>query len=73
LKQKYVWAPASSAGCPPLCRRHPLFIEAKPNPEIAESQEFALAARYDGLDYPGLPHRILTLGISRAKAGVSVG
>ena len=49
------------------------FIEANPNPEIAKSQEFATAARHDGLDYPGLLHRILTLGISRAKAGVSVG
>ncbi|HET7884789.1 MAG TPA: D-alanine--D-alanine ligase, partial [Bradyrhizobium sp.] len=49
------------------------FIEANPNPEIAKSQEFAMAAKYDGLDYPGLLHRILTLGISRAKAGVSVG
>jgi D-alanine-D-alanine ligase len=49
------------------------FIEANPNPEIAKSQEFATAARHDGLDYPGLLHRIVTLGISRAKAGVSVG
>jgi len=51
----------------------PYFIEANPNPEIAKSQEFALAARHDGLDYPGLLHRILTLGLSRAKAGVSAG
>jgi D-alanine-D-alanine ligase len=51
----------------------PYFIEANPNPEIAKSQEFATAARHDGLDYPELLHRILTLGISRAKAGVSVG
>lgn len=51
----------------------PYFIEANPNPEIAKSQEFATAARHDGLDYPDLLHRILTLGISRAKAGVSVG
>jgi D-alanine-D-alanine ligase len=51
----------------------PYFIEANPNPEIAKSQEFALAARHDGLDYPGLLHRILTLGISRAKAGISTG
>ena len=51
----------------------PYFIEANPNPEIAKSQEFAMAAKHDGLDYPGLLHRILTLGISRAKAGVSVG
>src|SRR6202012_34498 len=49
------------------------FIESNPNPEIAKSQEFAMAAKHDGLDYPGLLHRILTLGISRAKAGVSVG
>ena len=51
----------------------PYFIEANPNPEIAKSQEFATAARHDGLDYTGLLHRILTLGISRAKAGVSAG
>jgi D-alanine-D-alanine ligase len=51
----------------------PYFIEANPNPEIAKSQEFATAARHDGLDYPDLLHRILTLGISRAKAGVSAG
>ena len=51
----------------------PYFIEANPNPEIAKSQEFATAARHDGLDYPDLLHRILTLGISRAKAGASVG
>jgi D-alanine-D-alanine ligase len=49
------------------------FIEANPNPEIAKSQEFATAAQHDGLDYPDLLHRILALGISRAKAGVSVG
>jgi len=49
------------------------FIEANPNPEIAKSQEFATAARHDGLDYPYLLHRILALGISRAKAGVSAG
>ena len=51
----------------------PYFIEANPNPEIAKSQEFAIAAKHDGLDYPALLNRILTLGISRAKAGVSVG
>ena len=49
------------------------FIEANPNPEIAKSQEFATAARHDGFDYPDLLHRILALGISRAKAGVSAG
>ena len=51
----------------------PYFIEANPNPEIAKSQEFATAAKHDGLDYPALLHRILALGIRRAKAGVSVG
>ncbi len=49
----------------------PYFIEANPNPEIAKNQEFATAALHDGLDYPALLHRILALGISRAKAGVS--
>ena len=49
------------------------FIEANPNPEIAKSQEFATAAKHDGIDYSALLHRILALGMSRAKAGVSVG
>ncbi len=44
------------------------FLEANPNPEIAESQEFASAARHDGLAYPDLLHRILALGISRATS-----
>ena len=51
----------------------PYFIEANPNPEIAKSQEFATAARHDGLNYPELLHRILALGIRRAKAGASIG
>ena len=51
----------------------PYFIEANPNPEIAKSEEFATAARHDGMDYPALLQRILALGMSRAKAGVSVG
>src|SRR6266851_6993610 len=50
----------------------PYFIEANPNPEIAKSQEFATAARYDRIDYTTLLHRILTLGMNRAKAGASV-
>jgi D-alanine-D-alanine ligase len=49
------------------------FIEANPNPEIAKNQEFATAAKHVGLDYPDLLHRILSLAISRAKAGVSAG
>ena len=31
----------------------PYFIEANPNPEIAKSQEFAIAALHDGLGLPG--------------------
>lgn len=51
----------------------PFFIEANPNPEIAKNQEFALAAKHVGMEYSKLLNRILALGISRAKAGVSVG
>jgi len=51
----------------------PYFIEANPNPEIAKSEEFATAAKHDGLNYTDLLERIVTLGMSRAKAGASVG
>jgi D-alanine-D-alanine ligase len=44
----------------------PYFLEANPNPEIAESQEFATAARHDGLAYRDLLQRILGLGMRRA-------
>jgi D-alanine-D-alanine ligase len=44
------------------------FLEANPNPEIAESQEFATAAQHDGLSYPDLLHRILALGMSRTTS-----
>ncbi len=46
----------------------PYFLEANPNPEIARSQEFAHAAEHDGIGYPDLLSRIVTLGISRARA-----
>ncbi len=49
----------------------PYFLEANPNPEIAESQEFASAARHDGIKYLDLLHRILVLGMSRATAAAS--
>jgi D-alanine-D-alanine ligase len=49
------------------------FLEANPNPEIAESQEFATAALHDGITYPDLLQRILTLGIRRAASGPSAG
>ncbi|MGE0035785.1 MAG: ATP-grasp domain-containing protein [Xanthobacteraceae bacterium] len=45
----------------------PYFLEANPNPEIAESQEFAAAARHVGLEYPDLLQNILGLGLRRAQ------
>jgi D-alanine-D-alanine ligase len=51
----------------------PYFIEANPNPEIAQVEEFAKSAESDGLKYPDLLNRVLALGISRAKAvGIEV-
>jgi D-alanine-D-alanine ligase len=47
----------------------PYFIEANPNPEIARIEEFARSAQHDGLKYPDLLNRILTLGVNRAKPG----
>jgi D-alanine-D-alanine ligase len=44
----------------------PYFIEANPNPEIAEREEFAQSALHDGLAYPALLNRILALAIKRA-------
>ncbi len=44
------------------------FLEANPNPEIAESQEFAMAARHDGISYADLLQHILALGMSRAAS-----
>lgn len=44
----------------------PYFIEANPNPEIAQSQEFAESAEYDGIPYPQLLSRLLALGLARA-------
>ena len=51
----------------------PYFLEANPNPEIAESQEFATAARHDGIAYPDLLHRIVALGMRRATSTVPAG
>jgi D-alanine-D-alanine ligase len=42
------------------------FLEANPNPEIAQGEEFARAARHAGLDYSELLQRILRLGVQRA-------
>lgn len=46
----------------------PYFIEANPNPEIAKSEEFAQSAIHDGLEYPEMINRILSLGMRRAGA-----
>lgn len=49
----------------------PYCIEANPNPEIAEIEEFAQAAKHDGMPYADLLNRIVALGINRARsAGV---
>lgn len=44
----------------------PYFIEANPNPEIAESQEFAQAALHAGVSYADLLNKIVALGLKRA-------
>jgi D-alanine-D-alanine ligase len=49
----------------------PYFLEANPNPEIAESQEFATAARHVGIDYSDLLHRIVALGMRRGRTSVA--
>lgn len=41
------------------------FLEANPNPEIAEREEFASAAQAAGLPYPELLQKILQLGLRR--------
>src|SRR5439155_20674430 len=46
----------------------PYYIDANPTAEIARSEEFASAAKHDGLDYPALIDRILALRLSRAGA-----
>jgi D-alanine-D-alanine ligase len=46
----------------------PYYIEANPNPEIAKIEEFASAAKHDGIEYPELLQRIVSLGLARAGA-----
>jgi D-alanine-D-alanine ligase len=43
------------------------FLEANPNPEIAQREEFARAAKHIGIGYSELLERIIRLGIQRAK------
>jgi D-alanine-D-alanine ligase len=39
------------------------FLDANPNPDICESEEFASAARHAGVEYPELLQRIVRLGM----------
>jgi D-alanine-D-alanine ligase len=43
------------------------FLEANPNPEIAEREEFSSAAESLGISYPALLQKILNLGLQRGK------
>lgn len=43
------------------------FLEANPNPDIAEREDFAAAARAAGIAYPELLERVLNLGLGRAR------
>jgi len=45
----------------------PFFIEANPNPEVAESEEFASSALEAGYAYPDLLQRIVSLGVRRGS------
>lgn len=44
------------------------FLEANPNPEIAEEEEFASSARAAGIEYPELLQRIVSLGVRHSRA-----
>ena len=46
----------------------PYFLEANPNPEIAQHEAFAQAALHAGIAYSALLERIVALGISRARS-----
>jgi D-alanine-D-alanine ligase len=41
------------------------FLEGNPNPDLAQSQEFASVAEEAGLGYPALLERIVSLGMRR--------
>ena len=43
------------------------FLEANPNPEVAEREEFSQAAQAAGTSYPELIQRILNLGLARKR------
>ena len=46
---------------------HFYFLEANPNPEISEREEFASAAKAAGLSYPELLQRIVSLGLRQQR------
>ncbi len=43
------------------------FLEANPNPEIAQSEEFASAAEMAGMTYPAMIQRVLNLALARTR------
>ncbi len=45
------------------------FLEANPNPDIGEFEEFAGAAKAAGMSYPELLQKMVNLGIRRAERG----
>ena len=46
---------------------HFYFLEANPNPEIAEREEFASAAKAAGVAYPDLLQRLVSLGLRQQR------
>jgi D-alanine-D-alanine ligase len=45
----------------------PYFLEANPNPDIAQHEAFAAAAKRDGLPFGAMINRLLQLGMNRTK------
>ena len=45
------------------------FLEANPNPDIGDGEEFAGAAKVAGIGYPALLQKVVNLGIRRAERG----
>lgn len=41
------------------------FLDANPNPEIADGEELAMAAKHAGMSYPELLTRVINLGLRR--------
>lgn len=46
-------------------------LEANPNPQIARDEDFAASAAADGVDYPSLLKRIVSLGTSYEPVGLA--